>query len=144
MISANNVSLQFGKRTLFDGVTITFNPGNCYGIIGANGSGKSTFLKLLSGDLDSTSGTIAIASGKRLSVLKQDQFAYDESTVLMTVIMGHKELYQVMKEKDEIYAKPDFSDADGIRASELEAKFGEMNGWDAESEAAKLLSDLGI
>lgn len=144
MISASNVSLQFGKRVLFDGVSITFNPGNCYGIIGANGSGKSTFLKLLSGDMDTTSGTISIASGKRLSVLKQDQYAYDEFTVLMTVIMGHKELYQVMKEKDEIYAKPDFSDADGLRASELEAKFGEMNGWDAESEAAKLLSDLGI
>lgn len=144
MISASNVSLQFGKRVLFDSVSITFNPGNCYGIIGANGAGKSTFLKLLSGDLDTTAGTIAIASGKRLSMLKQDQFAYDEITVLMTVIMGHKELYQVMKEKDELYAKPDFSDADGIRASELEGKFGEMNGWDAESEAAKLLSDLGI
>lgn len=144
MISANNVSLQFGKRVLFDGVSITFNPGNCYGIIGANGSGKSTFLKLLSGDLDSTAGTIAIATGKRLSVLKQDQFAYDEITVLMTVIMGHKELYMVMKEKDDLYAKPDFSDADGLRASELEGKFAEMSGWDAESEAAKLLSDLGI
>jgi ATPase subunit of ABC transporter with duplicated ATPase domains len=144
MISASNVSLQFGKRILFDGVSISFNPGNCYGIIGANGSGKSTFLKLLSGDLDSTAGTIAVASGKRISVLKQDQFAFDESTVLMTVIMGHKELYKVMKEKDEVYAKADFTDADGIRASELEAKFAEMNGWDAESEAAKLLSDLGI
>ncbi len=144
MISATNVSLQFGKRILFDGVNITFNPGNCYGIIGANGSGKSTFLKILSGDIDTTSGTVSIASGKRLSMLKQDQFAFDEFTVLMTVIVGHKKLYQVIKEKDELYAKPDFSDADGIRASELEAEFGEMNGWDAESEAAKLLSDLGI
>ncbi len=144
MISVNNVSLQFGKRILFDGVNITFNPGNCYGIIGANGSGKSTFLKLLSGDLDSTGGTIAVGSGKRISVLRQDQFAYDAYTVLMTVIMGHKELYKVMKEKDDIYAKVDFSDADGMRASELEAQFAEMNGWDAEVEAAKLLNDLGI
>lgn len=144
MLSASNVSLQFGKRVLFEGVSITFNPGNCYGIIGANGSGKSTFLKILSGDIDTTAGTISLAGGKRLSMLKQDQFAFDESTVLMTVVMGHKELYKVMKEKDEIYAKPDFSDADGLRASELEAQFGEMNGWDAESEAAKLLSDLGI
>src|SRR5690349_21691194 len=116
MISANGVSLQFGKRILFDGVNITFNPGNCYGIIGANGSGKSTFLKILAGDLETTTGTVSIASGKRLSMLKQDQFAFDEYTVLMTVIMGHKQLYEVMKEKDEIYAKPDFSDADGIRA----------------------------
>ena len=144
MISANNVSLQFGKRVLFDGVSITFNPGNCYGIIGANGSGKSTFLKILSGDLDTTSGTVSVAGGKRISVLKQDQFAFDDITVLMTVVMGHKELYKVMKEKDELYAKPDFSDADGLRASELEGKFAEMNGWDADSEAAKLLSDLGI
>jgi len=144
MISANNVSLQFGKRILFDGVNITFNPGNCYGIIGANGSGKSTFLKILSGDLDTTSGAVNVAGGKRISVLKQDQFAFDESTVLMTVVMGHKELYKVMKEKDELYSKPDFSDADGLRASELEGKFAEMNGWNADSEAGKLLSDLGI
>jgi len=144
MISANNVTLQFGKRVLFENVRITFNPGNCYGIIGANGSGKSTFLKILSGDIDTTSGAVAVAGRKRISVLKQDQFAFDESTVLMTVVMGHKELYKVMQEKDALYAKPDFSDADGLRASELEAQFGEMNGWDAESEAAKLLSDLGI
>ncbi len=129
---------------MFEGVNITFNPGNCYGIIGANGSGKSTFLKILSRDIDTTAGSVSIPNGKRISMLRQDQFAFDEHTVLMTVVMGHKELYQVMKEKDEIYAKPDFSDADGMRASELEAKFGEMNGWDAESEAAKLLSDLGI
>jgi len=144
MLNVSNVSLQFGKRILFDGVNITFNPGNCYGIIGANGSGKSTFLKLLSGDMDTTNGTISVTGGKRISVLKQDQFAFDESTVLMTVIMGHKELYKVMTEKDELYAKPDFSDADGIRASELEAQFADMNGWNAESEAAKLLNDLGI
>jgi ATPase subunit of ABC transporter with duplicated ATPase domains len=144
MISANNVSLQFGKRVLFDGANVTFNPGNCYGIIGANGSGKSTFLKLLSGDLETTKGTVTVASGKRLSMLKQDQFAFDEFAVLMTVIMGHKELYKVMKEKDELYAKPDFSDADGLRASELESQFAEMNGWNAEAEAAKFLSDLGI
>src|SRR5208282_493598 len=144
MISANDVSLQFGKRILFDGVNITFNPGNCYGIIGANGSGKSTFLRILSGDLDTTTGTVSVAGGKRISVLKQDQFAYDECTVLMTVIMGHKELYKLMKEKEELYSKPDFSDADGLRASELEAQFAEMNGWDADAEAAKLISDLGI
>ncbi len=144
MISVSNVSLQFGKRVLFDGVSVTFNSGNCYGIIGANGSGKSTFLKLLSGDLDSTTGTISVAGGKRISVLKQDQFAYDEYTVLMTVVMGHKELYQIMREKDRLYAKADFTDEDGLRASELEAKFAEMDGWNAESEAAKLLNDLGI
>ncbi len=144
MISASNVTLQFGKRILFENVSITFNPGNCYGIIGANGSGKSTFLKILSGDIDTTSGTVAVAGGKRISVLKQDQSAFDEVNVLMTVVMGHKELYKVIQEKDALYAKPDFSDADGLRASELEAEFGEMNGWDAESEAAKLLSDLGI
>ncbi len=144
MISANDVSLQFGKRILFDGVNITFNPGNCYGIIGANGSGKSTFLRILAGDLDTTTGTISVVGGRRISVLKQDQFAYDECTVLMTVIMGHKELYRVMKEKEELYSKPDFSDADGLRASDLEAQFAEMNGWNAEAEAAKLISDLGI
>ncbi|MDE1920354.1 MAG: ATP-binding cassette domain-containing protein [Candidatus Omnitrophica bacterium] len=144
MISVNNVSLQFGKRVLFDGVNITFNPGNCYGIIGANGSGKSTFLKILAGDLETTKGTVSVAGGKRISVLKQDQFVFDEFTVLMTVLMGHKELYSVMREKDELYGKPDFGDADGLRASELEARFAEMNGWNAEAEAAKLLSDLGI
>ncbi len=144
MISASNVSLQFGKRVLFEGVTISFNPGNCYGIIGANGSGKSTFLKILAGDIDTTTGTVSVAGGKRISVLHQDQFAYDEFTVLATVIMGHKRLYEIMKEKDAIYARPDFSDADGLHASELEAQFAEMNGWDADAEAGKLLSDLGI
>lgn len=144
MISADNVSLQFGKRILFNGVNITFNPGNCYGIIGANGSGKSTFLKLLSGDLDTTKGAVTVATGKRISVLKQDQFAFDECAVLMTVLMGHKELYRLMKEKDELYRKADFSEADGLRASLLEARFAEMNGWNAEADAAKLLGDLGI
>lgn len=144
MLSVNNVSLQFGKRILFDGANVVFSPGNCYGIIGANGAGKSTFLKILSGDIESTAGTVSCPPGKRLSMLRQNQNAYDDFTVLTTVIMGHKELYQVMKEKDDLYAKPDFSDADGLRASELEARFGEMNGWDAETEAAKLLADLGI
>ncbi|OGX25452.1 MAG: hypothetical protein A2787_06735 [Omnitrophica WOR_2 bacterium RIFCSPHIGHO2_01_FULL_48_9] len=144
MISVNNVTLQFGKRRLFESVNITFSPGNCYGVIGANGSGKSTFLKILSGEVDTTAGDIVVAPGKRLSVLKQDQFAFDEYTVLTTVVIGHKELYSIIQEKDAIYAKPDFSDADGIRASELEAKFSEMNGWNAEAEAAKLLDDLGI
>ena len=144
MISANNVSLQFGKRVLFEDVTISFQPGHCYGIIGANGSGKSTFLKILSGEIDTTSGQVFVTPGQRISVLKQDQFAFDEYEVLMTVMMGHKELFAVMNEKDALYAKTDFSDADGIRASELEARFGELNGWDAEVQAAKLLSDLGI
>ncbi len=144
MISVNNVGLQFGSRKLFDGVNITFSQGNCYGLIGANGSGKSTFVKILSGDIESTSGTISIAEGKRLSVLKQDQFAYDEHEVLTTVIMGHKRLYEVMTAKDELYAKPDFSDEDGIKASELEGEFAELDGWNAESDAAKLLSDVGI
>ncbi|MBI3314923.1 MAG: ATP-binding cassette domain-containing protein, partial [Candidatus Omnitrophica bacterium] len=144
MISVSHVSLQFGKRVLFEGASIAFNPGNCYGIIGANGSGKSTFLKILAGEIDTTAGSVNVAPDKRISVLKQDQFAYDEFFVLTTVIMGHKQLYAVMKEKDEIYAKPDFSDADGLRASELEAEFAEMNGWDAQNQAAKLLSDLGI
>src|SRR3989344_2059401 len=144
MIAANGVTLQYGKRRLFEEANIVFSKGNCCGLIGANGSGKSTFLKILSGEIDTTAGTVSVAPGKRISVLKQDQFAFDEFTVLTTVIMGHKKLYAVMKEKDELYAKPDFSDADGLRASELEAEFAEMNGWDAEGQAAKLLSDLGI
>lgn len=144
MISANNIGLQFGSRKLFDGVNITFSQGNCYGLIGANGSGKSTLVKILSGEIESTSGSVTIAEGKRLSVLRQDQFAYDEQDVLTTVIMGHKRLYEVMAEKDAIYAKPDFSDEDGIRASELEGEFAELDGWNAESDAAKLLSDVGI
>lgn len=144
MITANNISLQYGKRKLFEGVNITFTPGNCYGLIGANGSGKSTFLKILSGEIESTTGNVSFDPNKRLSMLKQDQYAYDEYPVLTTVIMGHKKLYSVMAEKDALYAKEDFSDADGVRASQLEEEFGELDGWNAESDAAKLLSDLGI
>ncbi len=144
MISANGVTLQYGKRVLFESVNITFTPGNCYGLIGANGSGKSTFLKILSGEIEPNAGDVAVAKGARLSVLKQDHFAYDNYPVLETVIMGHQRLYKVMKEKDAIYAKPEFSEAEGIRASELEHEFLEMDGWNAEPEAAKLLSDLGI
>ncbi len=144
MITVNNVTLQFGQRKLFSGVNIVFSQGNCYGLIGANGSGKSTFLKILSGEIDSTEGSVAVTPGKRVSVLRQDQFAFDEYPVLTTVIMGHKKLYDVMMEKDAIYARPDFSDADGMRVSELEAEFAEMNGWDAESDAGKLLAELGI
>ncbi len=144
MLSVNGVTLQYGKRVLFENVNMIFSPGNCYGIIGANGSGKSTFLKILSGEIESNAGDVSLGQGERLSILKQDQFAYDEYPVLTTVIMGHKKLYEVLKEKDAIYAKPDFNDADGIRAAELEEQFAEMDGWNAETEAAKLLSDLGI
>ncbi|MGM9539420.1 ABC-F family ATP-binding cassette domain-containing protein [Anaerovibrio sp.] len=144
MISTSGVTLQFGKRVLFKDVSIKFTPGNCYGVIGANGAGKSTFLKLLSGDIEPTKGTIDITPGERMSVLKQDHYAYDEYEVLRTVIMGNQHLVDIMDEKDAIYAKPDFSDEDGIRAGELEAEFAELNGWDAESDAAKLLNGLGI
>lgn len=144
MISAQGVTLQYGKRVLFENVNITFTPGNCYGLIGANGSGKSTFLKILAGKIEPTNGSIAFNQDARMSFLEQNQFAYDEHEVLMTVIMGHKKLYEVMREKDAIYSKPNFSDADGIRAGELEDAFTEMEGWNAEPEAAKLLSDLGI
>jgi len=138
------VSLAFGKRSLFKDVNIKFTPGNCYGLIGANGAGKSTFLKVLSGELEHDSGEINITPGERMAVLAQDHFAYDEFTVLNTVIMGHERLYQVMSEKDAIYAKEDFSDEDGIKASELEGEFAELNGWEAESEAGILLSGLGV
>lgn len=144
MISVNNLSLQFGKRVLFDEVNIKFTDGNCYGVIGANGAGKSTFLKILTGEQDPTGGHIAIEPGKRLAVLKQDHNEFNENTALDTVMMGHKELYHIMKEKDAIYAKPDFSDEDGMKASELEAQFAEMDGWNAEPDAAALLSGLGI
>src|SRR3989338_1934753 len=144
MLSVNGVSLQFGQRRLFEDVNITFQKGNCYGLIGANGSGKSTFLKILSGEVDTTTGRIETTSGERISILKQDQFAFDEYAVLDTVIMGHKRLFEVIKEKEVIYAKPDFSESDGIRACELESEFEQMNGWNAESDAARLLSDLGI
>ena len=144
MISANNVTLRIGKKALFEEVNIKFTEGNCYGLIGANGAGKSTFLKILSGQLDTTNGEIVITPGQRLSFLEQDHFKYDEYTVMDTVIMGNKRLYDVMKEKDAIYAKEDFSDEDGIRASELEGEFAEMDGWEAESNAAMLLNGLGI
>ncbi|MDE6982235.1 MAG: ATP-binding cassette domain-containing protein [Lachnospiraceae bacterium] len=144
MISANNVTLRVGKKALFEDVNIKFTEGNCYGLIGANGAGKSTFLKILSGQLDSTTGDVVITPGQRLSFLQQDHFKYDEYPVLDTVIMGNPRLYQVMKEKDAIYMKEDFSDEDGIRASELEAEFAEMDGWNAESDAATLLNGLGI
>lgn len=144
MISANNVTLRLGKKALFEDVNIKFTEGNCYGLIGANGAGKSTFLKILSGELEPTNGEVIMNSGERLSVLQQDHYKYDAYVVLDTVIMGNKRLYEIMKEKDEIYAKEDFTDEDGIRASELEAEFAGMDGWNAESDAATLLNGLGI
>lgn len=144
MISANNVTLRIGKKALFEDVNIKFTEGNCYGLIGANGAGKSTFLKILSGQLEPTNGDVVITAGQRLSFLQQDHFKYDEFPVLDTVIMGNQRLYEVMKEKDAIYMKEDFSDEDGIRAAELEGEFAEMNGWEAESDAANLLNGLGV
>ncbi len=144
MISANNVTLRFGKKALFEDVNIKFTEGNCYGLIGANGAGKSTFLKILSGEIETTKGDVTMNAGERLSVLQQDHFKYNDYTVLDTVIMGNKRLYEVMKEKEEIYAKPDFSDEDGARVADLEAEFAEMNGWEAESDAATLLNGLGV
>ncbi len=144
MISANNVTYRVGKKALFEDVNIKFTEGNCYGVIGANGAGKSTFLKILSGKLETTNGDIVITPGQRLSVLEQDHFKYDEFPVLDTVIMGNQRLYDIMKEKEAIYAKEDFTDEDGIRASELEGEFAEMNGWEADSDAATLLNGLGI
>ena len=144
MISANNVTLRIGKKALFEDVNIKFTEGNCYGLIGANSAGKSTFLKILSGELESTKGDVVITPGQRLSFLKQDHFQYDEFPVLDTVIMGNGRLYEIMKEKDAIYAKEDFTDEDGIKASELEAEFADMDGWEAESDAATLLNGLGI
>ncbi|WKA57109.1 ATP-binding cassette domain-containing protein [Planococcus shenhongbingii] len=144
MIAVNDVSLRFGDRKLFEDVNIQFNPGNCYGLIGANGAGKSTFIKILSGDLEAQSGNVSMGSGERLAVLKQDHFEYEEFPVLETVIMGHKKLYEIMAEKNAIYMKEDFSDEDGMRAAELEGEFAELNGWEAESEAAILLQGLGI
>jgi ATPase subunit of ABC transporter with duplicated ATPase domains len=144
MLSVSNLSIQFGKRILFDEVNVTFTTGNCYGIIGANGAGKSTFLKVLSGQLDPNSGHVHLESGKRMSVLEQNHFAYDEQQVLQSVIMGNKPLYAIKKEMDDLYAKPDFSDADSERVGELQIKYEEMNGWNADSDAAALLSSLGI
>ena len=144
MIQASNVTLRFGKKSLFEDVNIKFTEGNCYGLIGANGAGKSTFLKILSGVLEPNKGEIIITPGQRISVLEQDHFKYDEFPVLDTVIMGNKRLYEIMKEKEAIYAKEDFTDEDGIKASELEGEFANMNGWEAESDAATLLNGLGI
>lgn len=144
MISANNVTLRFGKKALFEDVNIKFIEGNCYGLIGANGAGKSTFLKILSGEIETTKGDVTMNAGERLSVLQQDHFKYNEYSVLDTVIMGNKRLYDVMKEKEELYAKPDFSDEDGAKVADLEAEFAEMNGWEAESDAATLLNGLGV
>ena len=144
MIAANDVTLRLGKRALFEDVNIKFTEGNCYGVIGANGAGKSTFLKILAGKLETTSGSVTITPGQRLSFLEQDHFKYDDQAVLDTVIQGNRRLYEIGKEKDALYAKPDFSDEDGVRASELEAVFAEMNGWEAESDAESLLNGLGI
>ena len=144
MISSNGISLRYGSRKLFSNVNVVFSPGNCYGLIGANGSGKSTFLKILSGEVDSTAGEVAVSPDKRIAVLKQDQFAFDEYTALTTVIMGHKRLYDITMEKDILCAKKNFSDKDGMHLSELEVEFAKLDGWNAESDAAKLLSDLGI
>ena len=144
MIITQGLALRFGKRVLFEDVNLKFTEGNCYGLIGANGAGKSTFLKILSGEIVPSSGDVVIDKGQRLAVLKQDHYAFDEHEVLKTVIMGHKKLYDIMVEKDELYAKPDFNDEDGMRASELEGEFAELNGWEAETEAARLLAGLGI
>lgn len=144
MISVSNLSLRYGKRVLFDEASIKFTPGNCYGVIGANGAGKSTFMKILSGEIEPTTGQVSITPGQRMSVLSQNHFAFDAFPVLQTVIMGNSKLWKLMQDKDAIYAKPDFSDADGIKAADLENLFAEMNGWNAESDAANLLSDLGV
>ncbi len=144
MISVNNLGIQFGKRVLFQDVNLKFTPGNCYGIIGANGAGKSTLMRMLSGELSPTHGSVSQGPGERMSVLEQDHYKFDDCTVMNTVLQGHTVLWDIMQEKDALYAKPDFSDADGMRASELEEKFAELEGWNAESDAAALLSGLGI
>lgn len=144
MISANDISVQFGGRSLFERVNVAFTPGNCYGIIGANGAGKSTFLKVLSGDLEPSKGEIHITPGERLSVLKQDHFAYDEYEVVRTVLMGNPRLIEIMEEKDALYAKEDFSEEDGVKAGELEAEFADLDGWNAESDAEFMLNKLGV
>ena len=144
MIQTKNVTLRFGKRTLFEDVNIKFTAGNCYGLIGANGAGKSTFLKLLSGEIETTSGEVIVSKGERISTLKQNHYAYEDYTVMNTVIMGNAKLYNIMKEKEELYSHTEFTDADGMRLAELEGEFMELNGWEAESEAGELLSNLGI
>src|SRR6476620_12322160 len=144
MITVSNVGLRYGDRKLFEDVNIKFNPGNCYGLIGANGAGKSTFLKILSGEIEAQTGTVQLGPNERMAVLKQNHFEYEEYEVLKTVIMGHTRLYQVMQEKDAIYMKENFTDEDGMKAAELEGEFADMNGWESESEAAILLKGLGI
>ncbi|HBF39315.1 MAG TPA: ABC transporter ATP-binding protein, partial [Firmicutes bacterium] len=144
MISTSGLTLRFGGRVLFENVNIKFSAGNCYGLIGANGSGKSTYLKILAGEIEPSNGEVNITKGERLAVLNQDHFRFDQFPVLQTVIMGHRRLYAIMEEKEALYSKSDFSDADGLKIAELEAEFVELNGWDAESDAAKLLNGLGI
>ena len=144
MIQLTDVTLRFGKRTLFENVNIKFTAGNCYGLIGANGAGKSTFLKLLSGEIETTHGSITISKGERIAVLRQDHYKYDDEKVIDTVIMGNTKLYSIMKEKEELYSHTEFTDEDGIKLGELEAEFAEMNGWEAESEASELLNNLGV
>ena len=144
MISTHNVSLRYGDRALFEDVSVKFTDGNCYGIIGANGAGKSTFLKILSGEIEPNKGEVIIEPNKRLSVLKQDHFAYDDNKVVETVIMGNKRLFEIMQEKEKLYAKPDFNDEDGIKLGELEGEFADMDGWNAESDAEIMLNGLGI
>lgn len=144
MITVSNLTLQYGKKPLFDEVNLLFAPGNCYGIIGANGAGKSTFMKIIAGEIDPSRGQVSITPGLRMSVLNQNHFEFDELSVIQTVLMGNKRLSELIKEKDLIYAKQNFSESDGIKAAELEAEFGEMNGWNAESDAAGMLSNLGV
>ncbi|MCK5199170.1 MAG: ATP-binding cassette domain-containing protein, partial [Spirochaetales bacterium] len=144
MISASNITLSFGERVLFKDVNIKFTPGNCYGVIGANGSGKSTFMNILSGDLEQDSGDVIITPGERLTVLRQDHFAFDDFTVLNAVIVGYKKLFDIMTQREAVYAKEDFSEEDGLKAAELEGDFAELNGWEAESEASQMLAGLGI
>nr|MCR5816219.1 ATP-binding cassette domain-containing protein [Ruminococcus sp.] len=144
MITVSDVSLSFGGQVLFKNVDLKFSEGNCYGVIGANGAGKSTFLKILNGELEPSTGTVSMPKDKRMSVLKQDHFAFDEYTVLDTVIMGNKRLYDIMQEKDALYAKEDFSEEDGERAGALESEFAELNGWEAEADASKLIQGLGL
>src|SRR5688572_10917511 len=144
MISVKDLKLAYGKRVLFEEVNLNFTKGNCYGVIGANGAGKSTFLRILSGEIEPNKGRVDITPGERMAILKQNQFAFDEHTVLHTVMMGHEKLWKIGQERDAIYAKADFTEADGIRAGELEGEFGEMGGYTAESDAGTLLSDLGI
>ena len=144
MISAKNITLAYGKRVLFEEVNLSFQKGNCYGVIGANGAGKSTFLKILSGEIEPNKGNVEITPGERLAVLKQNQFEFDEATVLNTVLMGHQKMWKVMQEREKIYSLADFSEEDGLRAGELEHEFGEMGGYTAESDAGVLLGDLGV